>query len=101
MCEGTRYGIRVDPRDGLLRAGEPGVQVTWMDAKHGDHVFTPRVGKPVEINALWLNALAVAGRLAARERNDAEQRYCEALLARARARASADSGTRRARACTM
>ncbi len=83
--EGTRHGIGVDPGDGLLRAGEPGVQVTWMDAKQGDRVFTPRVGKPVEINALWLNALAVAGRLAARERRDAEQRYCEALLARARA----------------
>ena len=50
---GTRYGIRVDPADGLLRAGEPGVQLTWMDAKVGDWVVTPRIGKPVEINALW------------------------------------------------
>ena len=55
--EGTRYGIGVDPEDGLLRAGEPGVQLTWMDAKVGDWVVTPRMGKPVEINALWLNAL--------------------------------------------
>jgi len=55
--QGTRYEIRVDPEDGLLRAGEPGVQVTWMDAKVGDWVVTPRIGKPVEINALWYNAL--------------------------------------------
>ncbi|HET9447609.1 MAG TPA: glycogen debranching enzyme N-terminal domain-containing protein, partial [Steroidobacteraceae bacterium] len=52
---GTRHGIRVDDADGLLRAGEPGVQLTWMDAKIGDWVVTPRVGKPVEINALWFN----------------------------------------------
>jgi predicted glycogen debranching enzyme len=54
---GTRYGIRVDPDDGLLRAGEPGVQLTWMDAKVGDWVVTPRIGKPVDVNALWYNAL--------------------------------------------
>ena len=53
---GTRYHIRVDPADGLLYAGEPGVQLTWMDAKVGDRVVTPRIGKPVEVNALWLNA---------------------------------------------
>ena len=53
---------RVDPADGLLRAGEPGVQLTWMDARVGDWVVTPRIGKPVEINALWYNALcAMAG----------------------------------------
>jgi predicted glycogen debranching enzyme len=65
---GTRYGIGVDPADGLLKAGTAGVQLTWMDAKVGDRVITPRVGKPVEINALWYNALrimeAFAGRLA-------------------------------------
>ena len=55
--EGTRFGIGEDPADGLLRAGEPGVQLTWMDAKVGDWVVTPRIGKPVEINALWYNAL--------------------------------------------
>jgi len=55
--KGTRYGIGVDPVDGLLRAGEAGVQLTWMDAKVGDWVVTPRIGKPVEINALWCNAL--------------------------------------------
>ncbi|MBX7233173.1 MAG: amylo-alpha-1,6-glucosidase [Caldilineales bacterium] len=54
---GTRYNIHVDAADGLLYAGEPGVQLTWMDAKVGDWVVTPRTGKPVEINALWYNAL--------------------------------------------
>jgi len=54
---GTRYGIHIDPEDGLLAAGEEGVQLTWMDAKVGDFVVTPRRGKPVEINALWYNAL--------------------------------------------
>ena len=53
---GTRFGIRADT-DGLLAAGAPGAQLTWMDAKIGDWVVTPRVGKPVEIQALWLNAL--------------------------------------------
>jgi predicted glycogen debranching enzyme len=59
FATGTRYGIRCDA-DGLLAAGEPGVQLTWMDAKVGDWVVTPRVGKPVEVQALWLNALASA-----------------------------------------
>jgi predicted glycogen debranching enzyme len=58
---GTRFGIRVDPGDGLLRAGEPGVQLTWMDAKVGAQVITPRAGKPVEINALWHFALRCMG----------------------------------------
>jgi predicted glycogen debranching enzyme len=57
-AEGTRYNIRAD-EDGLLAAGEPGVQLTWMDAKVGDWVVTPRIGKPVEVQALWLNALAM------------------------------------------
>ena len=56
---GTRFGIKVDA-DGLLRAGVPGVQLTWMDAKTGDHVVTPRIGKPVEVQALWINALRIA-----------------------------------------
>ena len=60
--DGTRYGIGEDPADGLLRAGEPGIQLTWMDAKVGYWVVTPRIGKPVEVNALWYNALsAMAG----------------------------------------
>jgi predicted glycogen debranching enzyme len=55
--EGTRFNIRVDPADGLLSQGEPGYQLTWMDAKVDDWVVTPRRGKAVEINALWYNAL--------------------------------------------
>ncbi len=58
---GTRYGIRLDPADGLIRAGEPGVQLTWMDAKVGDWVVTPRIGKPIEVNALWCSALRFMG----------------------------------------
>ena len=57
--KGTRYQIRVDETDSLLYGGEPGVQLTWMDAKVGDWVVTPRIGKPVEINALWYHALRV------------------------------------------
>jgi glycogen debranching enzyme len=56
---GTRYNIRMDPADGLIYAGEEGVQLTWMDAKVGGRVVTPRIGKPVEINALWFNALSI------------------------------------------
>ena len=56
--KGTRFGIRQD-EDGLLAAGVPGVQLTWMDAKVDGMVITPRVGKPVEVQALWINALAI------------------------------------------
>ena len=81
---GTRFGIGVDPADGLLRAGEPGVQLTWMDARVGDRVITPRIGKPVEIQALWYNALrSVAGLLAAR--HDLTANDYDALADRARA----------------
>jgi predicted glycogen debranching enzyme len=55
---GTRYNIHVDSSDGLLYGGAPGVQLTWMDAKVGEEVVTPRIGKPVEVNALWYQALA-------------------------------------------
>jgi predicted glycogen debranching enzyme len=61
---GTRYNIHVDSSDGLLYAGDVGVQLTWMDAKVGDWVVTPRIGKPVEINALWLNALTTMAQFA-------------------------------------
>jgi glycogen debranching enzyme len=81
--DGTRYGIKVDPADGLLHAGDQGSQLTWMDAKQGDHAFTPRIGKPVEINALWLNALDVTARLAGKLRNATEKRYCLEHLERA------------------
>ncbi len=63
---GTRYNIGVDAGDGLLYAGEPGVQLTWMDAKVDDWVVTPRIGKPVEINALWYNALRIVAQVARR-----------------------------------
>ena len=59
----VRYGIKVDS-SGLLSSGEPGVQLTWMDAKVGDWVVTPRRGKPVEIQALWYNALCIMENLA-------------------------------------
>src|SRR3954454_12635701 len=62
--KGTRYSIHVDASDGLVYAGEPGVQLTWMDAKFGDWVVTPRTGKPVEIQALWYNALCILRDLA-------------------------------------
>jgi predicted glycogen debranching enzyme len=54
---GTRNNIHVDSSDGLLYAGEPGTQLTWMDAQVGGWPVTPRIGKPVEVNALWYNAL--------------------------------------------
>jgi predicted glycogen debranching enzyme len=56
---GTRFNIRVD-RDGLIAAGVPGLQLTWMDARVDGKVITPRIGKPVEVQALWINALAIA-----------------------------------------
>ena len=66
--KGTRYQIYIDPADGLLYAGQPDVQLTWMDVKIGDWVVTPRTGKQIEINALWYNALLhmteFAGKLA-------------------------------------
>jgi len=78
---GTRYGIRADA-DGLLAAGEPGIQLTWMDAKVGDRVVTPRIGKPVEIQALWINALRIGallsqqwGDLAEKARSSFEKRF--------------------------
>jgi predicted glycogen debranching enzyme len=72
---GTRYGIRVE-EDGLLAAGVPGVQLTWMDAKIGDWVVTPRHGKPVEIQALWYNALRIMEDFAGRfDHPEAAKRY--------------------------
>ena len=69
---GTRYNIRAD-KDGLLYGGQPGVQLTWMDAKVGDDVITPRQGKPVEVNALWYNALRCAAEIAALLDEDSAQ----------------------------
>jgi predicted glycogen debranching enzyme len=64
-ARGTRFGIRMDG-DGLLLSGAPGAQLTWMDAKVGDWVVTPRAGKAVEIQALWINALRFAAAFAPR-----------------------------------
>lgn len=82
---GTRYGIRVDEVDGLLRAGSADTQLTWMDAKIGDHVVTPRTGKPVEIQSLWYNALCTVEALAARFRDEATRAHCRAAAERLRA----------------
>ena len=68
---GTRFGIGVDPKDGLLRQGEEGVQLTWMDAKVEDWVVTPRRGKAVEINALFYNALRLLARWLREEESEA------------------------------
>jgi predicted glycogen debranching enzyme len=70
---GTDYGIRADPVDGLLSAGAPDVQLTWMDAKVDDWIVTPRRGKPVEINALWYNALTMMEAWAVHLSTDATQ----------------------------
>jgi len=69
---GTRYNIHVDSADGLLYAGGPGIQLTWMDAKIGDWVVTPRTGKPVEINALWINALEAMAQFARLQNKSAD-----------------------------
>ena len=69
--EGTRFHIHVDPKDGLLWQGEEGYQLTWMDAKVGDWVVTPRRGKAVEINALWYNALRLLERWLREEEGEA------------------------------
>ena len=67
---GTRYGIGVDPADGLVRGGEPGLQLTWMDAKVDGVVITPRHGKPVEIQALWIEACRLAAGWATADGDD-------------------------------
>ena len=82
--KGTRYQIHVDD-DGLLYSGEPGVQLTWMDAKVGDWVVTPRHGKPVEIQALWYNALRVMEQLAAKFKDTKAKKKYAAMAEKARA----------------
>ena len=79
--QGTRFGIHVDPDDSLLFAGERGVQLTWMDAKVGEWVVTPRVGKPVEINALWYNTLSIASAFAALLRQKKLKAFYDSHLA--------------------
>ncbi len=87
---GTRYQIHADD-DGLLAAGQPGVQLTWMDAKTGDWVVTPRIGKPVEVQALWLNALAIGAGL--------DPRW-QVIFDRGAHRSAHDSGIKTAAICT-
>ena len=81
--KGTRYGIRVDG-DGLLNSGAEGVQLTWMDARVGDWVVTPRRGKPVEIQALWYNALQFMGELAAKFGDPCSEKLYASMAARAK-----------------
>lgn len=80
---GTRYGIHVDG-DGLLACGEPGVPLTWMDAKIGDWVVTPRMGKPVEIQALWYNALRIMSEFASAFGDATQAHFYGALADHAR-----------------
>jgi predicted glycogen debranching enzyme len=82
--DGTDFGIRMDS-DGLIRAGQPGVQLTWMDAKVGDWVVTPRYGKPVEVNALWYNALRIMALLANEANDPTRAREFESLAGRVEA----------------
>ncbi|MHB9030397.1 MAG: amylo-alpha-1,6-glucosidase [Candidatus Latescibacterota bacterium] len=82
--KGTRFGIGVDPSDGLLRQGQKGYQLTWMDAKVGDWVVTPRRGKAVEINALWYNALRLMEHWVNREQGEEEGRKYAEYAERAR-----------------
>jgi predicted glycogen debranching enzyme len=79
---GTQFGIGIDPSDGLLRQGEEGYQLTWMDAKVGDWVVTPRRGKAVEINALWYNALRLLERWLREESCFEERKTIERHAAR-------------------
>jgi predicted glycogen debranching enzyme len=75
---GTRFGIHVDPKDGLLSQGQEGYQLTWMDAKVGDWVVTPRRGKAVEINALWYNALRLLTGWVSEEMGPGQaKRFCD------------------------
>jgi predicted glycogen debranching enzyme len=81
--QGTRFGIHVDENDGLLVQGEPGYQLTWMDAKCDGWVVTPRRGKAVEINALWYNALCLLARWLAQERGEQAGAHVHARAERA------------------
>ena len=83
---GTRHGIKVDPADGLLAGGEEGIALTWMDARVGDWVATPRRGKPVEINALWFNALQLTADWCARAQRSSQLYRQLALQAQQTAR---------------
>lgn len=79
---GTRFGIKQDPEDGLLCAGVQGVAVTWMDAVCDSRVFTPRIGKPIELSALWFNALSIMSTIAADLGHDSEERRYATMASR-------------------
>ena len=96
---GTRYGIHLDS-DGLLACGEPGVQLTWMDAKIGDWVVTPRTGKPVEIQALWYNALRILRDLAHEFGDSGPETFLGELAKETKDSFNASFGTRMLAACT-
>jgi predicted glycogen debranching enzyme len=81
---GTRFNIHVDPIDGLLAQGEEGYQLTWMDAKMGDWVVTPRRGKAVEINALWYNALCLLAHWLSESDNETSAERYQELAEKAR-----------------
>jgi predicted glycogen debranching enzyme len=81
---GTRFNIGMDPNDGLLSQGQEGYQLTWMDAKVGDWVVTPRRGKAVEINALWYNALSLTSQWCRQEVGDEEADRLAELAERVR-----------------
>lgn len=80
LRDGTRFGIALDPADGLIRAGVPGMQLTWMDARVNGREVTPRIGKPVEVNALWVSGLRFMAGAAARLGRDPAP-YAAALAA--------------------
>src|ERR671934_140383 len=80
-ASGTHFGIHADG-DGLIAAGADGYALTWMDARVGDWVVTPRRGKPVEVNALWYNAVRFAEDLAVLTRDEDERTRLNALAAR-------------------
>ncbi len=80
--KGTRYGLGVDDADGLLRIGEAPVALTWMNARDGDQLVTPRTGKPVEINALWYNALCSMADFTSQLEHDEEAAHWRAMAAR-------------------
>jgi len=83
--KGTRFGIKADARDGLLRGGEGNTQLTWMDAKVGDVSFTPRIGKPVEIQALWFHALKILADFATRAGDEETRVLCDEWSAKVQA----------------
>ena len=94
--DGTRYGIRVDPSDGLLAQGAEGVALTWMDARIGGVPVTPRAGKPVEVNALWLRTLDLVPGFESLRARLRPRRSCDGSCARTASGSSMSSTVPRA-----